>query len=111
MRISQTSGTNQQVIRKGNVVIVHDDKPRIQWRLAVVENLIEGGDGLVQAAHISMDNLKTTAQLLNYTLLKCQIPVMILNLPAVTSLLPVAQKYQSQCVVTRPQRKVTLRVY
>ena len=41
-------------------MIVHDDKPRVQWKLAVVEDLIEGGDGMVRAAHIRMDKLKTT---------------------------------------------------
>ena len=41
-------------------MIVHDDKPRVQWKLAVVEELIEGRDGMVRAAHIRMDKLKTT---------------------------------------------------
>ena len=45
--VHKASGNNQQVIRKGDVVIVHDEKPRIQWKLAVVEKLIEGRDGLV----------------------------------------------------------------
>jgi len=31
---------------------VHDDGPHIQWRLAVVEDLIHGGDVLVRAANI-----------------------------------------------------------
>ena len=33
-------------------MLVYDDGPRIQWRLAVVEDLIHGGDGLVRAANI-----------------------------------------------------------
>ena len=44
----------------GDVVIVHDEKPRMQWRLAVVEGLIKGGDNLTRAAHIRMGNYKTT---------------------------------------------------
>ena len=56
----KASGNNKQVIRRGDVVIVHDDKPRVQWKLAVVEELIEGRDGMVRAAHIRMDKLKTT---------------------------------------------------
>ena len=54
------SGHNKVVIKKGDVVVVHDDKSRLHWRLAVVEDLIEGKDGLVRAAHIWMDKLKTT---------------------------------------------------
>jgi len=41
-------------------VIVHDDKPRLYWKLAVVKDLIEGNDRLVRAAHIRMSNYKTT---------------------------------------------------
>jgi len=56
----RTLGHNERVIKKGDVVIVHDDKSRLYWRLAVVEDLIEGKDGLVWAAHIRMSNYITT---------------------------------------------------
>ena len=58
--LHKTTGHNKTVIKRGDVIIVHDDKLRINWRLAVVEDLIEGKDGLVRAAHIRMDKLKTT---------------------------------------------------
>ena len=58
--LHKTTGHNKTVIKRGDVVIVHDDKLRLNWRLAVVEDLIEGKDGLVRAAHIRMDKLKTT---------------------------------------------------
>ena len=32
--------------------MVHDESPRSTWKLVVVEDLIEGGDGLVRAANI-----------------------------------------------------------
>ena len=47
-----TTGTNKQSIKKGEVVLVHDDTHRSTWKLAVIESLIEGGDGLVRAANI-----------------------------------------------------------
>jgi hypothetical protein len=34
------------------VVQVHDDTKRVNWRLAVVQSLIKGKDGLVRAANI-----------------------------------------------------------
>ena len=49
---NKISGHNKQAIRLGDVVIVHDDKPRMQWRLTVVEKLIKGKDNLVRAVHI-----------------------------------------------------------
>ena len=48
----RTTGTNQQKVKIGDVVLVHDDTPLINWKLAVVEELIVGNDGLVRAAHI-----------------------------------------------------------
>ena len=32
--------------------MIQDDTPRIDWQLAVIEELIVGNDGLVRAAHI-----------------------------------------------------------
>ena len=48
----RSSGDNKESIKKGDVVLVHDDGPRSTWKLAVVENLIRGGDNLVRAAKI-----------------------------------------------------------
>ena len=48
----KTTGTNKQSIKKGEVVLVHDDTHRSTWKLAVIESLIEGGDGLIRAANI-----------------------------------------------------------
>ena len=58
---SKLSKQNNQLIRTGDIVIVHDDnKPRLQWKLAIVEDLIKGKDGEVRAAHIRTSNYTTT---------------------------------------------------
>ena len=46
------SGDNRQRIQIGNVVLVHDEGPKINWRLAVIKDLIVGGDNLVRTAII-----------------------------------------------------------
>ena len=51
--------TTKQRVTVGDVVLVQDDGPRINWRLAVVEELIVGRDGLVRAAHIRTVNGRT----------------------------------------------------
>ena len=56
----RTSGHNSQIIKKGHVVVVHDDQPRLTWKLAVVEDLIVGNDGLVRASHIRTANHHTS---------------------------------------------------
>ena len=57
---NKISGHNKEVIKVGDVVIVHDKQPRMQWKLALVEGLIRGGDNLVRAAHVRIGNYKTT---------------------------------------------------
>jgi hypothetical protein len=48
----RNAGSNNQRIRVGDVVLIHDDGPRIRWKLAVVEHLIHGNDGLCRAATV-----------------------------------------------------------
>jgi len=46
------SGENQQTGKMGDVVIIHDDTPRASWKMAVIDDLVVGRDGLVRAATI-----------------------------------------------------------
>ena len=46
------TGRNLQTISIGDVVQIHDDGPRIGWKLAVVEDVVRGNDGLVRAAKL-----------------------------------------------------------
>ena len=43
----RTTGNNVQQIKTGDVVLVHNDTARTNWRLAVVEVLNKGADGLI----------------------------------------------------------------
>lgn len=44
------NGSRTQDIKVGDIVQIHDDGPRIMWKLAVVKELIQGRDGFVRAA-------------------------------------------------------------
>ena len=48
----KASGNNNQTIKVGDIVLIHDDIPRINWRLAIIEELITCNDGLTQAANL-----------------------------------------------------------
>ena len=48
----RATGINSQTIKTGDIVLVHDDSPRITWKLAVIEELMKGKHGLVRAAKI-----------------------------------------------------------
>ena len=46
------TGSNKQVIQKGDVLLVHDDGPRATWRLAIFDNLSNGNNDLARASRI-----------------------------------------------------------
>ena len=55
----RVSGTNTQTVRVGDVVLIHDDTSRVHWRLAVIERLNKGADGLTRSADIRTSTGKT----------------------------------------------------
>ena len=55
----KASGNNMQRVKAGDVVLIHDDGPRVYWKLAVIEKLSKGGDGLIRSAEVRTSNGKT----------------------------------------------------
>ena len=55
----KTTGNNTQRVQIGDVVLVHDDVPRVNWQLAVIEDVVRGSDGMIRAAHIRTKNGRT----------------------------------------------------
>ena len=47
-----SGGSSKETIKVGDIVIIHDDCPRLKWRLAVVQELQRGRDDLVRSAVI-----------------------------------------------------------
>ena len=56
----KTTGNNIQQVKVGDVVLVHDDTPRVNWKYAVIESVIRGNDGLIRAVNIRTSTGKTT---------------------------------------------------
>ena len=48
----KTTGNNEQQVNIGDVVFVHDDSARVNWKLAVIESVNKGADGLIRSANI-----------------------------------------------------------
>ena len=55
----KTTGNNIQQVRIGDVDLVHDDTPQINWQLAVIEDITRGSDGLIRAANICTKSGRT----------------------------------------------------
>ena len=53
------TGTNDQQVKVGDVVLVHDDTTRINWKFAVIESVNKGADGMIRSANIRTANGKT----------------------------------------------------
>ncbi|XP_060570474.1 uncharacterized protein LOC132728821 [Ruditapes philippinarum] len=58
----KTTGNNSQTIKVGDVVIIHDETPKSQWKLGTIEQLITGKDGLTRAAMVRTSNGHTTSR-------------------------------------------------
>lgn len=48
----KTTSNNKPRVKVGDVVLVHDEGPQINWKLAVVEELLPRRDGHVRAVNI-----------------------------------------------------------
>ena len=56
---NRLTGNNNQVVKKEEVVLVHDDGPRANWRLAVVIDVVTGHDRLIRSVHIHTNTGRT----------------------------------------------------
>ena len=59
----KTRGVRKLAVKVGDVVLIHEDGPRIDWKMAVIEKLIVSEDGQVRAAEIRTANGKTNRPL------------------------------------------------
>jgi hypothetical protein len=55
----ETKKSQPTVVKEKDVVLIHDEKPRREWKLAVIENIIRSADGEIRAADIRTANGKT----------------------------------------------------
>ncbi|XP_056006628.1 uncharacterized protein LOC130050470 [Ostrea edulis] len=56
------SGKNDTKIKVGDIVQVYENMPRTKWKLAMIDELITGNDGLVRAAKIHTASNKITTR-------------------------------------------------
>ena len=56
----RTTGKTEQSIREGDIVQIHDETPRTNWKLGLVKELVRGKDGLVRSVKIRTRTGETT---------------------------------------------------
>ena len=95
------SRDNRQVIKR-DVVIVHDDKDRLNWKLAILEDLIQRRNSHVRAANIRMSNHRTSRPIVKLYPLEVSNP----NNEEQTALSePTGQEIDDFAHSNRPRRK------
>ena len=52
----KSSGINTESLKAGDVVLIHDDSPRVNWKLALVTSINRDRDGLVRSANLRTAN-------------------------------------------------------
>ena len=50
---------NYKEIKTGDVVLIHDDTARVNWRMAVIESVNKGTDGIIRFANIRTSTGRT----------------------------------------------------
>ena len=53
------TGNIYQEIKTGDVVLTHDDTARVNWRMAVIESVNKGADGMIRSANIRTSTGRT----------------------------------------------------
>ena len=66
----KTTGDNKQQVKVGEVVLVHDDSARVNWKLEIIESMNRGKDGFICPANIRTATGRTNRPLHTYILLK-----------------------------------------
>ena len=69
------TGSNNQHVKAGEVILIQDDGPRIHWRLGIVDSLITGNDGLVRAANVRTSNCITSRPITKLYPLEVSAPI------------------------------------
>jgi len=57
--VHRTTGVTEQTVKIGEVVQIHDDLPRNQWKLTVIEDLKKGDDGYIRSVTVRTANGRT----------------------------------------------------
>ncbi|XP_065904022.1 uncharacterized protein [Dysidea avara] len=50
--VHRTTGTTEQAVKIGDVVQIHEDTPRSQWKLGVIEELLKGNNEFVRSVTV-----------------------------------------------------------
>ena len=96
----RTTGNNSQQIKSGDIVLMYDESPRSTWKLAVIEELITGRDGLVRAAKIKTSQGRTNRPIAKLVPLEVSTPTATeMDIPS-----SVVRENVRNRVFERPQR-------
>ena len=82
-KFHKTTGSNTQAVKAGDMVLIRDDTPRVQWQLAVIEQVNKRADRLIRSANVRTSTGRTNSKIVSigshshrYTYNNKDIPIM-----------------------------------
>jgi len=84
-RSTPKTGDNAQQVKIGDIVLVHDDTARVNWKLAVIESLNKGVDDMIRSANIRTTSGRTNHPIAHLYPLGVNSPDMAMTAPETDS--------------------------
>ena len=98
------SGVNREAVKVSDVVLIHDDCPRVNWKLALVTSINRGHDGLVRSANVRTANGTMNRPISRLHPLEVQVKEVQIHISDVDTTI------QAPTPARRPQRDAARRV-
>ena len=105
----RTSGTNEQSVNIGDIVQIHDDAPRSQWKLGVIDGLTRGNDGYIRSVTVHTASGRTNRPIARLYPLEVSADECSVSGISERSTQQVGEQQQDTCAnqeVTEPRRPV-----
>ena len=62
----RTTGNNNHTIQVGDIVQIHHESPRVNWKIGIVTYVVRGMDGLIRSAHVKTNTEETTRPIVKF---------------------------------------------
>jgi len=103
------TGDNAQQVKISDIVLVHDDTARVNWKLAVIESLNKGADDMIRSVNIRTASGRTNRPIARLYPLEVNSPDMAMTAPETDSETDSETRNSVTTSANRPTREAAKR--